>query len=367
MRFSILGIPTNVLELMVGILFIVWMIKGGFKKFRELLITNYSLLIAVLLILIGVTIATIFSWDLRTSAGIWKSWFVVPLVFFIILITTLKPKQIKGVFWAFILSAFIMGVISLIQWNFDGMGRLRGIYTSPNYLAMYLAPALILSLGLFFIERKEILRILLITNYLLLITILFFTKSVGAWLGIVVALIFGLVLYLRKFNKKKLIWFIVILGLIIILAISCLKIFSEQGRISFNARLIIWDMAWYVFEARPIIGIGPGIFEGYFPVYPAWGVPQPHNIYLAFLLQTGLIGFIGFAWLLIWFFRTGFKLIISHWSLAIIIMSVMSYILVHGLVDTTYWKNDLSVMFWVIIGLMVILRKNLDIKSLGFD
>lgn len=142
-RFSILNIPTNVLELMVGILFILWLIKGGFKKFKKLLASNYSLLIATILILIGDSLTTALSWDLRTSAGIWKSWFVVPLVFFIILITTIKSKQIKGVFWAFILSVFIVAVISLIQWNFDSLGRLQGIYTSPNYLAMYLAPGLV--------------------------------------------------------------------------------------------------------------------------------------------------------------------------------------------------------------------------------
>jgi hypothetical protein len=35
----------------------------------------------------------------------------------------------------------------------------------------------------------------------------------------------------------------------------------------------------------------------------------------------------------------------------------VSYILVHGLVDTTYWKNDLAVMFWIIIGMMAIIKK----------
>ena len=27
----------------------------------------------------------------------------------------------------------------------------------------------------------------------------------------------------------------------------------------------------------------------------------------------------------------------------------MIYILIHGLVDTTYWRNDLAVVFWMII------------------
>jgi putative inorganic carbon (HCO3(-)) transporter len=175
---------------------------------------------------------------------------------------------------------------------------------------------------------------------------------VGAWLGIVIALGFGLVLYLWKSNKKKLIWFIIVLGLILILAISYLKLFSEQGKTSFNARLIIWEKAWHVFSGHPIIGLGPGTFEAYFPSFPIWGVPQPHNLYLAFLLQTGIIGFIGFVWILIWFFKKGFELLKAQNLLSITLMSVMVYILIHGLVDTTYWKNDLSIAFWVIIALL---------------
>lgn len=357
-RFSILNIPTNVLEIMVGILFIAWAIKKlKIKKGQtipgllKLKIEDLKLLTPIILILIGVSLTTALSWDLRTSAGIWKSWFIVPLVFFVILITSIKSKDVKKVFWAFVLSAFVVALISLIQWNFDGMGRLQGIYTSPNYLAMYLAPALVLSIGLWF-DKNKFKKLFLITDCLLLIAILFFTKSVGAWLGVVLALGFGLVLYLCRSNKKKLIWLVIVLGLIAILAIGYLKLFSEQGKISFNARLVIWDMAWYIFKVRPIIGIGPGTFEGYFPPYPVWGVPQPHNLYLAFLLQSGLIGFIGFIWLLIWFFKKGFELFKAQNLLSITLMSVMVYILIHGLVDTTYWKNDLSIFFWVIIALL---------------
>lgn len=373
-RFSILNIPTNVLEAMVGILFIIWVIKkvkspanSAGRRQLKVKIKDLNLFISIILILIGVSLATIFSWDLQTSAGIWKSWFIVPLVFFVILITTIKPKQVKKIFWVFILSALVVAVISLIQWNLDGVGRLQGIYTSPNYLAMYLAPALVLVFGYclfaFFAPQLRgsglvLRRVFLASSFCLFIIVLFFTKSVGAWLGVVAALSFGLVLYLRKSNKKRLIWLVVVLGLIIILAISYLKIFSEQGRISFNARLIIWDMAWYIFEARPIIGIGPGAFEGYFPSYPAWGgVPQPHNLYLAFLLQTGLIGFIGFIWLLVWFFRIGLRSLITDYRLQVTLVMAMTYILIHGLVDTTYWKNDLSMFFWTIIGLMAVLKK----------
>ena len=158
-------------------------------------------------------------------------------------------------------------------------------------------------------------------------------------------------------SGQKLFWIVVVSGLIIILILSCLKLNSEDGRISFDARLIIWQKALEVFKNYPLTGIGPGTFEDYFPSYPIWGVPQPHNLYLAFLIQTGIIGFIGFIWLLVWFFKSKIRSPITDYELRITLIMVMVYILVHGLVDTTYWKNDLSVMFWTFIGLMIILKK----------
>lgn len=390
-RLTIFNIPTNIIELMIGVLFIIWLIiktanskqRTKNKEFKKLFVVlprrqagHYSLFIAIILILIGVSLSTAISWDLRMSAGIWKSWFVVPLLFFVILITTIKkPKQIEKIFWAFILSGFIVSVISLvylIQGNLDGMSRLQGFYNSPNYLAMYLAPALVLSLGLLFKEKKRILKILYLVSCFLFLVTLFFTKSLGAWLGVIVAVCFGFGLYLWNLpagrqgqDKKKLIWAIIVLGLIIIFVLTYLKLNSDDGRKSFNARLIIWQEALKVFKNYPITGIGPGTFQDYFPSYPIWGVPQPHNLYLAFLIQTGIIGFIGFIWLLIQFFRKGFR--VYGLKFTVLLMMVMICILIHGLVDTTYWKNDLSIVFWTIVGLMVVLRKNLNIKSLEFD
>jgi len=261
--------------------------------------------------------------------------------------------------------------------------RLQGIFTSPNYLAMCLAPALILCLGFF---QKNYLhkdtphnslrsyagqarlssggvypaiwrgRVFLASSLFLIIFILFLTKSTGVWLGIIGALVFGLALYLWKKDKKILVFIILFLALLTALGLVYVKTITDKGKLSFNTRLEIWDKAWWVFKAYPVTGIGPGTFGDYFPAYPKWGVPQPHNIYLAFLIQTGIIGFIGFIWLLIQFFRNGVRAYDSR--LIVFLMMAMIYILIHGLVDTTYWKNDLSVIFWVIIGLMVILSRH---------
>jgi len=392
-RFSIFNIPTTVLELMIYALFVVWLMKVKRTGIKETIARIRGIILPIILILIGVSVATVFSWDLRTSAGIWKAWFVDPILFFIVIVSVIKNgEQIKKIFYSLIFSGFVVSVISLIyliQGKLDASGRLQAFYTSPNYLAMYLAPVFIITFWLSIVLRKDYLpedtgrrpsetspsfspelgrlrrppcplglRMVFLVSNLFLIVVLLLTKSFGAWLGIIAGLVFSLVVYLSKSKNKKIIWGIIFCLLAIVLIFGFLKINSIQGKLSLNSRLEIWQRAWQVFKIYPIVGIGPGTFEDFFIPYPRWGVPQPHNLYLAFLLQAGIIGFIGFIWLLVWFFKTGFKNLFKVYSseFMVILMSVMIYVLIHGLVDTTYWKNDLAVFFWIVIGCMVVLK-----------
>ena len=116
---------------------------------------------------------------------------------------------------------------------------------------------------------------------------------------------------------------------------------------------MIWKSAFYIIKDHPIIGIGPGMFQKYyldyqkfFPPYLDWAVPYPHNIFLAFLSQAGVFGFISFLWLIILFFK---NTLLKNAPYFTYISGAMIYILSHGLVDTLYWKNDLCIMFWIIL------------------
>ena len=393
-RFEIFSIPTTVLELLIYILFISWFITS--LQSKKLQSTTYNLwIIPIFLILMGISLATIFSFDLRVSAGIWKTWFIDPVLFFIVLISVIKTnKQIKRIFYSLFLSGTIVSIVALIYLilgKLDSLGRLQAFYDSPNYLAMYLAPALIISAGyclftflassgearsgtgprsfaknetniLFSLttSKKAIASAFILLSTACLLLAIVFTKSFGVWLGIIAALGISLFIWLFKI-KRKLAWIILFVAVIGIAILGCFAI--QHRASSLGARLIIWEKAIQIYKNNPILGIGPGTFRNYFPPYPEWGVPHPHNIFLAFLLQTGIIGFIGFIWLIILFFKTTIKKLFAckdseawrMWSVASL-MAIMIYFLVHGLVDTTYWKNDLSVMFWLVIGLVTILK-----------
>jgi len=373
-RLKIGWIPINLLEMMIGGLFIIWLVSR--IRINQVQFKKATFFLPVFLIFLGVTLTTLFSVDAITSAGIWKSWFIIPLIFFIIIISNLKSKeQVRDILFALFLSGTGVALVAFFYWlnnNLTYDGRLRAFYLSPNYLAMYLSPILILSFYLYSAFKKKISRVLLFTASCLLFIVIYLTYSYGAWLGIGGALIFLLIKLFRSRtpkNKRRFFYLTSFFLLLFFLAFLW-QIPSQkfQGLLDFSypawqSRLIIWQSAGEIIKDHSLIGIGPGMFQKYyldyqakFPPYLEWAVPQPHNLFLAFWLQTGLLGLIGFIWLLVQFFRsvrssTPIRSPTPKKLLSIVLTAAMIYILIHGLVDTTYWKNDLAIIFWLLIAL----------------
>jgi O-antigen ligase len=83
----------------------------------------------------------------------------------------------------------------------------------------------------------------------------------------------------------------------------------------------------------------------YFPPLE-WLVAKPHNLYLNLWLETGLLGLIGTLWFLGLYLRRMRR----HPAGSIYAAAVVS-ILVHGLVDTPLFKNDLALIAVVIVAM----------------
>ena len=264
----------------------------------------------------------------------------------------IKAEERKNIFKAFYLSALAISFIGLIyffggQMTYDG--RLQALFNSPNYLAMYLAPAIIMG-AIFFQENRKIygisLAIILSTFYL--------TLSYAAWMAVLLALF--ITLWLNKKLSRKWLWLPLILLAVFIFFQSGTKKMSDflqkDPRSSISSREMIWSASKKILADHWFLGIGPGNFQDkyleyqrYFPPYLEWAVPQPHSLYLAFWLQSGLVGFLGFILLIFRWFKNIFQRPADN--LKWISLGIMLYILIHGLVDTTYFKNDLAIIFWL--------------------
>jgi O-antigen ligase len=119
---------------------------------------------------------------------------------------------------------------------------------------------------------------------------------------------------------------------------------------------MIWRAGAEMLKTDWLCGIGPGMFqERYlalqeqFPPYLEWAVPHPHNLLWAVWLSTGLLGLAGFIGLLLMVFRKIQNQEPKTQAYQIAASVALAAILVHGIVDTTVLKNDLSILFLILV------------------
>ena len=131
-------------------------------------------------------------------------------------------------------------------------------------------------------------------------------------------------------------------------------IISFNERSSIASRVIIWKSAGKMLSDNGFLGIGPNNFQEryllnqkYYPPYLEWAVPHPHSTYLAFWLGGGVVAFLTFLIMLFWWFREYICQNKKETILGIVSLGIITYFLFHGIADTTYFKNDLAVIFWL--------------------
>ena len=134
--------------------------------------------------------------------------------------------------------------------------------------------------------------------------------------------------------------------------------FAERGR--------IWAATVRMLRDHPLFGAGVNAYQTVMAPYRAADrllipEPYPHNIFLTSWTETGLLGLAAFMWLLV-------TLIVLPWGAfrratglrrALLWGSGTAFamVLVHGLVDSPYWKNDLSLEFWILAAVGVVTRR----------
>ena len=384
LRFKMLGIPFTALEVFIYLLFFLWIIE---------LIRDHKIIVwdkrtkkywyAVFFIFVGATIGVIAAPDFltlpsgeilnakRTTLGIWKGWIVAPMLYFAVLTQILKSqKDIEKILRMFVYSATLVSLLAYIFGIFgDGVTidlRLRGFYESANYLALYLVPAILINIY-FVLRRTYPLKkqdYIDLSTLVILVYSLFFTQSYAGIIGVFGALgLYALYHMIQNPKQRKRIGFALLaLGLtFIIIVLTQLntpkfrQFLDWEKRSSTSVRIEIYQTSWDLVKKNPIIGMGPGLFQANYQIQSLetlerapleWNMPHSHNIFIGFLLNAGLIGLIAFLALLMFCHKSFTYPLIALWG-----------ILIHGLFDMPFWKNDLAMIFWLIIASILILQK----------
>ncbi|MEK7072728.1 MAG: O-antigen ligase family protein [Patescibacteria group bacterium] len=379
-RFTLFNIPFTFLEVMIIIAFVLFLLQYKFSWWKNF--TTHTFFWPIISILIIALFSAIISPNFISGAGIWKAYFLEPILFYVLFINIIKSKRdLQNVFWSLGFSALYLSLISLGQffssWNMptaflksDGsVDRVVSIFGYPNALGLYLGPVIILFIGFFFWSKdKTILQILKIIIILFSFITIILAKSEAAILSVIgVLVLWGLIC------KKTRYYFLVLTVLSVLIFIFMPVVSSYltekvllQDYSGFIRRLI-WSESWNMLKDNWFLGAG---LAGYQTRIAPYHLPTfeiflyPHNIILNFWSELGLLGLMAFIWLLAKFL---WKNVVDYWKnnhnlISLTLALVMIQLLIHGLVDAPYFKNDLSVLFWLVIGLYTI-NKNLQIME----
>jgi len=219
---------------------------------------------------------------------------------------------------------------------------------------------------------------------------IYFAKSEGALIAVAAGLIvFGLL------SGKNIRWATVVLILVIGVGIMTYQPMRDYtvkkitlNDLSGQIRKQQWRETWQMLkDGRIITGAGMANYQKVMESYHQEGIffnknndPEfhrhvvwneeyrkkvwqpteiylyPHNILLNFWAELGLVGMLLFVWIIGKFLLLGAR----YWVLGVGdgenrknylvlgLICAMVVIVVHGIVDVPYFKNDLSVMFWLL-------------------
>lgn len=383
-RFSFFGIKTNIFEIAVLMSLIVSL--PFIYKNRNLKLGKDWILPAVFIVvaLISVIIAS----DKEKALGIFKGWFLVPAIFSWLITKNFNKKDIGKIAIPLFVGLLIISVWAILQKfgfittlfyqsgdrNFDqyiANGRSFGPFDSPNFLAMYLTAATFLSLPIIELVRSKWMKVLTLFSFLIPVLALYFSGSRAGYITFFIGLLI-LINYrfinLQKTENRKPFFTASLVLLFLIINIGYLffsthnfKPASDSDRI----RIEIYGYGANLIQKHPVFGLGLGQFQSAIGEisknnlsFQAYGLPyalHPHNLFLALWLNLGIAGLIIFIWLVVLLFR---GLYFNDSKYKAYFIAAAFAILIHGLFDTTYFKNDLSTIFWLIFACSIILGKN---------
>jgi O-antigen ligase len=389
LRLYIFRLPTNFFELAVTAVALVGFMQPSVRATWQRSSSRLPRLFyfLVLVFVLSTIISTYVSPHLLTSLGILKSWVIIPLIFgWLIFSVGQSLVNRSKITFSLVASGTFIALFSLIQLNPLSLSRLKGPYDVPNSLALFLAPIFILA---FFSLRSPLSLLSRYFNYTSLIIIgltIIATQSFSAILAITFVLIISLLIHSSQRGK-------IISVLLLIFLLSSL-FFFYTGRFPYllspltsnqpnstSVRWQLWSVSVDLIKANFFLGTGLGTFEpayqqglhqrwqkfencklktqNCFQPLPEFVYRDPHNWILSFWLNTGLLGLLSFAGLHIIIFWPLFKLRITSYGLRVTDYKppppalALLTLLIFGLFDTIYWKNDLSALHWGLISLIL--------------
>ncbi len=254
----------------------------------------------------------------------WRTVFLTGFVFLLTLVAVLQHSRQREQDIFILLAMWTAGATAISLFGFyayaegiyvtdvEGVRRIRGLYGSPNNLALYLERAILVCLTLFVFASSWRRRMLWGLALAIQGGAILLTFSKGALLlGLPAGLLVLLVMTLHQARlwpeSRRVLWLLggaALLGLALLLPFLGTPRFAGLLNVQESfpnlVRLHLWRSGWHMFLDHWLAGVGPDnflyLYRGFYLAPEVWNEPSlnhPHNLFIDLLSRLGLPGFLG--------------------------------------------------------------------------
>jgi putative inorganic carbon (HCO3(-)) transporter len=255
-----------------------------------------------------------------------------------------------------------------------GITRVYSFLGNPNLFAGYLMPALPLGAIAAIHWRNWGMKALGIVTAILGAFCITQSQSRGGLIGIAAESFTLVMLLVYWWGKRLPSWTLpsVFGGTAGAIALATILVPTLRKRVgsifgtedSSNAfRVNVWISVLNMIKAKPILGIGPGnkAFNQVYPLYQRSGYSAlgTYSVPLEITVETGIIGLICYGWMIFTIFRQAWIALnrlrsdrdsSGLWIIAAI--ATLVGMIVHGLVDTVWYRPQVQLLWWLAIAII---------------
>ncbi|HEU0051385.1 MAG TPA: O-antigen ligase family protein [Patescibacteria group bacterium] len=363
-RFHIWVIPTTLLELYVMVLLVDFSAQFGFLGWKQgwqrLGSWRWPILAWLVASLIGVIAAP----DKVAGLGLWRAHVLEPLLVLVTLARMLETSQdVKRLYRSLILVTGVIAAWAVVQfctgfgipspWNvaISAGRRATSFLWYPNAVSLFVAPVGAFAFVRWLRERREHWSLI---GWISALAGICVAKSNGGLLAIGAVISIALLLY----RKTRAIAFgLATLGALVLALIPSLRMLvwktATLQEWSGQVRLFQWRETWQMLKDHWFFGAGFGAYPAVFAAYhraKAIEIFQyPHNILLNVWSETGLLGVFSFFWILGKWIVDAYRNEKGDHLLFFASIAPVIAIVLQGLFDVPYFKNDLAMAFWLLL------------------
>jgi probable O-glycosylation ligase (exosortase A-associated) len=304
------GLAPLRLELVFGVLLLAAIAISDALRGARLRFPQDRVSVAFYAFLGALVVCTFFSEWKSQSATVVFAFIKLFIFYYYLAVLVNTEKRFQYAYWFIVVFTTIVGIEAAFNYftgNFrfnQGVMRTGGATSygdHANSLAMYMATTIPMLIYLLARYRHRIVRFLCMA----MIGICFLTLLITASRGGVLCILAILVCY-AWFSRHRLAYIAALVLFSVVTWIALPEqyknrygsIASSQIDDSSQGRLDAWKAGLGMFEEKPFVGVGPGVFAAaYLDRHGLW--LYSHSLYIEALAETGILGTATFATLLV--------------------------------------------------------------------